>query len=39
MKSKKKQPSAKGELILHKTGDGKTKVEVHLQDETVWLTQ
>ena len=27
------------ELILYQTGDGKTKVEVRLQDETVWLSQ
>jgi len=33
------QVSDKGELILCQTEDGKTKVEVRLQDETVWLTQ
>ena len=27
------------ELILYQTQDGKTKVEVRLQDETVWLNQ
>ncbi len=27
------------ELILYQTEDGRTKVEVRLQDETVWLTQ
>jgi len=27
------------ELILYQTEDGKTKLEVRLQDETVWLTQ
>jgi hypothetical protein len=27
------------ELILYQTEDGKTRVEVRLQDETVWLTQ
>ena len=27
------------ELILYQTADGKTKVEVRLQDETVWLSQ
>jgi hypothetical protein len=27
------------ELILYQTDDGKTKVEVRLQEETVWLTQ
>jgi hypothetical protein len=29
----------KSELILYQTQDGKTKVEVRLQDETVWLSQ
>ena len=27
------------ELILYQTEDGKTKLEVRLQDETVWLSQ
>jgi hypothetical protein len=27
------------QLILYQTEDGKTKLEVRLQDETVWLTQ
>lgn len=39
MKSKKGQPLEKGELILYQTEDGKTKVEVRLQDKTVRLTQ
>ena len=39
MKSKKDQAPDKGELILYQTGDGKTRVEVRLQDETVWLSQ
>lgn len=26
-------------LILYQTEDGQTRVEVHLLDETVWLTQ
>lgn len=39
MKSRKEQVPEKGELILYQTEDGKTKVEVRLQDETVWLTQ
>ena len=29
----------KSELILYQRQDGKTKVEVRLQDETVWLNQ
>ena len=39
MKKKKEQTPVKSELILYQTEDGKTKVEVRLQDETVWLTQ
>lgn len=29
----------KGELLVYQTGDGEVKLEVRLQDETVWLTQ
>jgi hypothetical protein len=29
----------KSELILYRTEDGKTRLEVRLQNETVWLTQ
>ena len=29
----------KNELILYQTEDGKIRIEVRLQDETVWLTQ
>ena len=36
---KKENTSYTSELILYQTADGKTKVEVRLQDETVWLTQ
>ena len=39
MKKKKEQTPAKSELILYQTEDGKTKIEVRLQDETVWLSQ
>ncbi|MBN1829138.1 MAG: hydroxyacid dehydrogenase, partial [Deltaproteobacteria bacterium] len=39
MKNHKGPPPDKGELILYQTEDGKTKVEVRLQDETVWLSQ
>jgi len=28
-----------GEIILYQTEDGQTKLEVHLEDETVWLAQ
>ena len=39
MKKKKGPVSERGELILYQTEDGKTRIEVRLQDETVWLTQ
>lgn len=39
MKSRKEQAPEKSELILYQAEDGKTKVEVRLQDETVWLNQ
>jgi hypothetical protein len=29
----------KGEVVLYQTEDGKVKLNVRLQDETVWLTQ
>ena len=38
MKKNETEPT-KGELILYQADDGQTKVEVRLQDETVWLTQ
>ncbi|MDI9355665.1 MAG: hypothetical protein QM536_01390 [Chitinophagaceae bacterium] len=28
-----------GEIILYKTTDGNIKIDVRLEDETVWLTQ
>jgi hypothetical protein len=27
------------EILLYQTEDGQTKVEVHMENETVWLTQ
>ena len=39
MRKKDKPGSLSSELILYQTEDGKTKIEVRLQDETVWLTQ
>ena len=38
MKKKNKQIPSKNELILYQTEDGKIRIEVRLQDETVWLT-
>ena len=29
----------KGNFLLYQTEDGKTRIEVRLQDETVWMTQ
>jgi len=39
MKKSQEQAPGKGELILFQTADGQTKIDVRLQDETVWLTQ
>ncbi len=27
------------EIIIYQTDDGATKIDVHMEDETVWLTQ
>ena len=34
-----KEPNNKGRIIIYKAKDGQTKLEVNLQDETVWLMQ
>lgn len=39
MKQKNEPVPSKNELIFYQTDDGKVKIEVRLQDETVWLTQ
>ena len=39
MKKKKEQIPVKSDLILYQTEDGKTNIEVRLQDETVWMSQ
>ena len=31
--------SAKGELLVYQTDDGQVKIDVRLEDETIWLTQ
>jgi hypothetical protein len=31
--------SDNSEIIIYQTRDGRTKIEVHIEDETVWLTQ
>ena len=28
----------KGQILLYKTPDGESRIEVRLQDETVWLS-
>jgi len=28
-----------GEILIYQTEDGLTKIDVNMQDETVWLTQ
>lgn len=38
MKKKNEQVPVKSELILYQTEDGKTRIEVRLHGETVWLT-
>ena len=30
---------SKGELLVYRSGDGQIKLEVRLENETVWLTQ
>lgn len=35
----KPNPQAPSDIILYQTDDGRTRLEVQLQDETVWLTQ
>jgi hypothetical protein len=30
---------SKGEILVYQTGDGRVKLDVRLEDETVWLTQ
>jgi len=39
MKKKGEQIPVKSDLILYQAEDGKTKIEVRLQGETVWLSQ
>jgi hypothetical protein len=32
-------PASAGEILLYQTEDGLNRIEVRLEDETVWLTQ
>ena len=34
-----KEPDKKSEIVLYQTEDGRTRLEVKLENETVWLTQ
>lgn len=34
-----KPPEKRSEIILYQTEDGRTRIEVRLEDESVWLTQ
>ena len=38
-REKKEQNAAKGELLVYQTDDGRVRLDVRLEDETVWLTQ
>ena len=33
------KPEPKSEIILYQTEDNRTRIEVRLENETVWLTQ
>ena len=37
--AKRDLPESTGEIILYQTEDGKTRLEVQFQGETVWLSQ
>ena len=32
-------PEKESQIVIYQTESGQTKIEVHLQDESVWLTQ
>ena len=34
-----KTPENTSQIIIYKTNDGQTRLDVRLEDETVWLTQ
>ena len=33
------KPESKSEIILYQTEDNRTRIEVRMENETVWLTQ
>ena len=37
--SEEPNPPAKGQFLVYSAEDGRTKIEVRLENETVWLTQ
>lgn len=38
-KSKNLLEKSKGQILIYQTEEGQTKLEVRLEDETVWLSQ
>lgn len=32
-------PQTQSEILIYQTEDGRTRIDVHLEDETVWLSQ
>ena len=39
MKKKESKENSFNEILLYTTPNGSVKVEIYLQDETIWLTQ
>jgi hypothetical protein len=39
MKRKNNLTATTGDFLLYQTSDGTTRIEVRMQDETVWLSQ
>ena len=39
MSSNETQNNSKGEIVIYQTEDGKTSVNVRLENDTVWLSQ
>ncbi len=39
MAKKEENKLNKGEIVLYKSAEGESEIEVNLKDDTVWLTQ
>ncbi len=39
MKKKENKPAYKGQFLVYQSEDGRIKIDVRLENETVWLTQ